>query len=228
MASDAVIFDLDGCLVDSEPHSLEAVAAEMRRLGVRDATAEEIGARFLGVSMSVICDHVSTRLGAACPPDFPDRVEVRLFAAYRSSLAVMPGALGLLGAVDEAGLRKAIATGGSPSRMRRTLEMSGLEARFRDRAFSAAQVKRGKPAPDLFLFCARQLGVAPRSCVVFEDSPHGVAGAAEAGMRVIGFIGGSHLDDRRETHAKDLLAAGAERVLYSLDEGMAAIGAEAQ
>ncbi len=78
--------------------------------------------------------------------------------------------------------------------------MSGLRARFEDRIFSAYQVERGKPHPDLFLFAARTLGVAPRACVVIEDSPLGVTAARVAGMNVLGFA--------PEGDGADLAAAG--------------------
>lgn len=219
----AVIFDLDGCLVDSEPHSLAAIAAEMRALGIEDATPEEIGARFLGVSLSVILDHVAKRSGSACPPDFAEKFERRLFARYEAGLERIPGVPELLDQLVEAGLPMAIGTGGSLLRLATTLRISGLAPYFEGRGFSADQVARGKPAPDLFLLAARELGVPPEECVVIEDSPHGVAAARAAGMRAIGFTGGSHLDGRRKAHADILERAGAEEVLADMSRMYAAI-----
>ena len=209
----AVIFDLDGCLVDSEPLSIGAIIAEMAALGIPGATFEAIRDSFLGVSMRVICDHVAEKLGVDCPPDFTDRVERRLFESYRTGLRLIDGVEGLLDRLEGAGIPFAIATGGSIRRMTYTLDCAGLTGRFPRRAFSADQVARGKPAPDIFLFAAAQLQVAPSACVVVEDSPLGVAGAVAAGARAVGFVGGSHLDGRRGAHGALLAARGASPVL---------------
>ena len=209
----AVIFDLDGCLVDSEPLSIGAIIAEMAALGIPGTTFEAIRDSFLGVSMRVICDHVAKKLGVDCPPDFTDRVERRLFESYRTGLRLIDGVEGLLDRLEGAGIPFAIATGGSIRRMTYTLDCAGLTGRFPGRAFSADQVARGKPAPDIFLFAAAQLQVAPSACVVVEDSPLGVAGAVAAGARAVGFVGGSHLDGRRGAHGALLAARGASPVL---------------
>lgn len=212
----AVIFDLDGCLVDSEPLSIAALSAELGALGVEDASFEVIRDRFLGVSMRDICIHVAERTGISCPPEFVDRVEDRLFALYRESLRPIPGAARLLAALKGAGIPFAIATGGSVRRMTATLAISGLAPWFEGCAFSADQVRRGKPAPDLFLFASDRLGVPPKACTVIEDSPHGIAGARAAGMEAIGFVGGAHLAGTRRTHRAILGKAGARAVFRRL------------
>lgn len=214
----AVIFDLDGCLVDSEPLALDAIATEMRELGVDDATPQEIRDRFLGVSIGVICQHVTTRSGRPCPADFVERFENRVLDVYRTELRRIDGADEMLDGLVSEGFAVAIATGGSIRRMTETLRISGLDGYFTGRCFSADQVARGKPAPDLVQLAARELGVAPESCVVVEDSPHGVVGAIEAGMSAIGFVGGSHLGGIRQAHADRLQKAGAAQVFDRLGE----------
>jgi HAD superfamily hydrolase (TIGR01509 family) len=209
----AVIFDLDGCLVDSETLALEALAAEMRALGIADATWRELREDFLGVTLPVVCRYVTGRLGRPCPPDYAENFYRRLYAAYAVGLPIIDGVIGLLDRLRAAGLALGIATGGSVDRMQRSLRRTGLEEYFAGRAFSADQVARGKPAPDLVLHVARQLAVAPKDCVVVEDSPHGILGAVAAGMRAIGFVGGSHLEGIRERQADRLRYAGAEVVL---------------
>ena len=209
----AVIFDLDGCLVDSETLALEALAAEMRALGIADATWRELRQDFLGVTLPVVCSYVTGRLGRPCPPDYADNFYRRLYAAYAVGLPIIDGVIELLDRLRTAGLALGIATGGSVDRMQRSLRSTGLEEYFAGRAFSADQVARGKPAPDLVLHVAHQLEVAPKDCVVVEDSPHGILGAVAAGMRSIGFVGGSHLEGIRERQADRLRDAGAEVVL---------------
>ncbi len=213
-----VIFDLDGCLVDSEPLSLEAIASEMRALGIKDATAKEIGNRFLGVAMPVIAEYVSSRLGAPVPDTFSEHVEAQLLATYQTELRQISGATELLNSLEAQGCAMAIATGGSLKRMAATLEISGLADRFVGTASSAAEVAQGKPAPDLFLLALERLKMSPSECVVLEDSPHGVKGALEAGIPAIGFVGGSHLEGKRDAHAATLRDAGAAHVFETLDD----------
>ena len=214
---------MDGCLVDSEPLSLEAVAAEMRDSGLHDVTAAEIGARYLGVSLSQIMRDVEARLGRPLVPGFADRMEARLFAAYQRGLRQIDGVEDVLGKLDRAGIPMAIASGASRRRVARTLEICGLDRFFVDRGFSADLVTHGKPAPDIFLLAAERLGVAPRNCAVLEDSPHGIKGAVEAGMRAVGFVGGSHLAGREADHAAILRAAGADRVIGHLSQATTAL-----
>ncbi|MFV0359434.1 HAD family hydrolase [Tropicimonas sp.] len=208
----AVIFDLDGCLVDSEPLSLGALATEMRAVGIPWATFEVARDRYLGVTVGDVCGAIATALGEPCPADFVENYQRHLYAAYEADLMPIAPMVDLLDHVQGAGIATCIASGGSPDRIGRTLEIAGIADRFDDRTFSGEQVARGKPAPDLVLYAARRLGVKPARCVVIEDSPHGIAGARSAGMRALGFTGGSHLDGIREAHARRLLDAGAECV----------------
>lgn len=219
----AVIFDLDGVLVDSEPLSLGVLAEEMRAIGIADANPDEIGRLFLGVSLKVIRGHVSARAGRPVPADFDTRFEDRLLAIYPDKLRVIAGVPDLLDQLQGAGIAMAIATGGSLRRMAETLRVSGLDRWFQGRAFSADQVAQGKPAPDLFLLAAHELGVDPADCVILEDSPHGVTGALRAGSRAVGFVGGTHLAGRRAEHADLLRAKGADPVLDSMSGMFAAL-----
>lgn len=219
----AVIFDMDGCLIDSEPLSLEAVAAEMRNSGLHDVTAEEVGAKYLGVSINQIIVDAGERLGHPCPPGFAERVEGRLFKAYETELRRIDGSLALLKSLEKAGIPVAVASGSSMRRIAISLEITGLGRFFEGMGFSADLVKRGKPAPDIFLYAPEKLGIAPAHCAVLEDSPHGIKGAREAGMRAIGFTGGSHLEGRRDTHAAILKEAGAAEVITTLGEAYEAL-----
>ena len=97
--------------------------------------------------------------------------------------------------------------------MRLSLESTGLLRFFDPYLFSASDVPRGKPAPDLFLYVAAKMHVAPGDCIVIEDSPAGVAAAHAAGMSPIGFIGGSHTNP---TLGAQLTAAGARAVVTDM------------
>ncbi len=109
-------------------------------------------------------------------------------------------------AIAAINLPKCVASSGTPEKIRHGLECAGLYDQLAPHIFSATQVKRGKPAPDLFLFAAEQMRAAPERCVVIEDSVPGVTGAVAAGMIVLGFHGGSHC---LPGHAEKLEAAGA-------------------
>ena len=102
-----------------------------------------------------------------------------------------------------------VASSSAPERIRRSLEVTELAGHFGDHVFSASEVVRPKPAPDLFLHAAARMGWSPGECMVVEDSVFGVAAGAAAGMRVIGFTGATHGDDSADVM---LLGAGAESV----------------
>lgn len=215
-ASPAIIFDMDGCLVDSEPLCLDTIADEMRSRGLVDASVEMISERFLGVGMSDIAAHVSSQLDGRPQVDFAERVEERLQERYKSELQLIEGIEGLLAMLVGNQIPFAIATGASSKRMAFTLEVSGLSEYFPETAFSVDDVARGKPAPDLFLHAAEKLGVRPTDCIVLEDSPHGIKGACAAGMKPFGFVGGAHLANKKKSHTSVLRDAGAQSVVETL------------
>ena len=105
-------------------------------------------------------------------------------------LEPVPSVHAAVEAVSALGLASCVASSGSHAKMRRTLGRTGLWDHFEGRIFSASEVARGKPAPDLFLHAAARMDVPPSRCVVVEDSRFGVAGAKGAGMSVVGFAGG--------------------------------------
>ena len=113
----------------------------------------------------------------------------RLYAAFRAELAPIPGIAAALAALP---CPYCVASSSQPERIELSLTVTGLWPRFAGRAFSAAMVARGKPAPDLFLHAAAAMGYAPPACLVVEDSPAGILAAQAAGMRVVAFTGGSH------------------------------------
>lgn len=218
-----VIFDLDGCLVDSEPLSLAALADEMAAVGASGIGMDELRRRFLGVSIRDIGREVGRIIGRPVPDDFEPAYHRRLFAAYARGVPQVPGIAALVDALQAAGIATAIGTGGSVERMRLTLDRAGLAARFEGTAFSADEVPLGKPAPDLFLHAARRLGLPAERCAVVEDSPHGIAAAVAAGMRPLGFLGGTHLEGMEDDHAARLRAAGAAVVAASAADLSAAL-----
>ena len=199
---DLVIFDCDGVLVDSEVISCRAHAETLTRHGY-PITADQVLVRFLGVSDREARMTIEAELGRSLPDDFELQVKQATLQFYAEGLRTIPH-------VDEAiaaiGLPKCVASSGTPEKIRHGLECAGLYDLLAPNIFSATQVKRGKPAPDLFLFAAGQMQASPARCIVIEDSVPGIAGALAAGMTVLGFHGGSHC---RPGYADTLRAAGA-------------------
>jgi HAD superfamily hydrolase (TIGR01509 family) len=205
------IFDCDGVLIDSEPLSIRVEATCLADLGMA-VTETEIAERYVGLSMAAMLADLEARFGRPLPEDFAETLRRRTAAAFEASLEVMPGVRDMLDAV---GGRICVASSSAPDRLRLSLRVVGLLARFEPNVFSATEVARGKPAPDLFLFAADRMHVAPTRCVVIEDSVPGITAARAAGMTAIGFCGGGHC---RPGHAGRLQAAGARAVFARMDE----------
>jgi HAD superfamily hydrolase (TIGR01509 family) len=201
---DLIIFDCDGVLVDSDVISCRAHAETLTRHGY-PITANQVLDRFLGVSDREARQMIEAELGRSLPHDFEIQVKQATLRSYADDLRAVPHAREAIVAID---LPKCVASSGTPEKIRHGLDCAGLYDLLAPNIFSALQVKRGKPAPDLFLFAATQLQASPERCLVIEDSVPGVTGALAAGMSVLGFHGGSLCGPG---HAEALHAAGAFR-----------------
>ncbi|MEV7420415.1 HAD family hydrolase [Streptomyces sp. NPDC089919] len=189
MTYDLVIFDNDGVLVDSEPISNTILAAYLTELG-HPTSYEESVRDFMGSAMHRIHDLVRERTGQDLPAGFDETFHGRVFAAFERELKPVPGARAVLDALVAAGTPYCLASSGSHQRIRVGHRSAGLTGYFDDaRIFSAEDVGKGKPAPDLFLHAAAGMGVAPERCLVVEDSGLGVQAALAAGMPVYGYTG---------------------------------------
>ncbi|MFD9285927.1 HAD family hydrolase [Streptomyces mirabilis] len=187
MRYDLVIFDNDGVLVDSEPISNAILAAYLTELG-HPTSYEESIRDYMGSAMHRIHELVQERSGQRLPEDFDDVFHGRVFAAFERELQPVPGAVQLLEKLAADEVPYCVASSGSHERIRVGHRKTGLDRWFDEgRVFSSQDVGRGKPAPDLFLYAAERMGVAPERCVVVEDSPLGVRAANAAGMDVYGF-----------------------------------------
>jgi HAD superfamily hydrolase (TIGR01509 family) len=198
-ATELVIFDCDGVLVDSEPVANRLLGQMLRELGL-ELTQEQIFEKFVGFSMAHVMREIESMLGRAPPATFLRDLQTRTFEAFRAELRATPG---IETALDRLGVPFCVASSGDHEKMRTTLGITGLLPRFDGRIFSVTQVARGKPAPDVYLFAAAQLGADPAACVVIEDTPPGVQAGVAAGMQVFGFCA--------HTAEWKLKAAGAHR-----------------
>ncbi len=212
---DGVIFDCDGVLVDSERISNGAWALLLTEIGL-PMTMERSLEIFMGNSMPRCVEIVTEMMGHAPPDDLLARFTANVTVALQRDLEPVEGIVALLDTLDEAGIRYGVASNGDHEKMRTTLGKTGLLERFEGKRFSAFDVGKPKPAPDLFLYAARALGFDPARTIVVEDSPLGVQGACAAGMTVIGYA--------EIVSAERLRAAGASVTIEELAEVAAVLG----
>jgi len=215
MRWDLVIFDCDGVLIDSELLSARADRECLAECGI-DLSVEEILERYTGISFAGMVADLEERHGVL-PADFADRHRMRLWPLFERELQAIPGVTAIL---DSLTCKICVASSGRPERLKHALSLVRLYDRFRPNIFSATEVRRGKPAPDLFLYAAERMGVMPERCVVIEDSMPGVTAAVAAGMSVIGFVGASHC---RAGDAARLAAQGAVVIIDDMAQLLPAL-----
>jgi HAD superfamily hydrolase (TIGR01509 family) len=192
MKFDAILWDCDGVLIDSELLACGVSAEFYSRAGF-PLTAADYMRRFIGLSRAQIADTIRREKGAdlAAAIDWSgaDAARRTLFEAELKAIAGIEGLLAKMRALE---LPMAIGSGSSPARLEHSLKLVDLWDVFAPHVYSSEQVARGKPAPDIYLFAAEQLGVAAGRCLVIEDGLHGTHAGKAAGMIVYGFTGGSH------------------------------------
>jgi len=189
MTIDLIIFDCDGVLVDSEPLAMRVLIAAIGAQGIT-ITPEAAYRDFLGRSLSSISASLLDAHGAPLGPAALASMRGDLYGLYREELRPSPGLPAMLGQLK---VPFCVASSSELERIRISLDLTGLLPWFEPNIFSASMVKHGKPAPDLFLYAAGQMNVAPANCLVIEDSPAGITAARNAGMMVFGYTGGSHV-----------------------------------
>jgi len=194
----SVIFDCDGVLVDTEPIANRVLAALLTEAGV-PTTFDDCMREYRGRAMTSVLAAATEKLGAPLPFDVADRYYTDVKTIFRLELQPVPGVIDALERIE---LPTCVASSGPHHKMEVTLRHTGLWDRFEGRIFSASEVGIGKPAPDLFLHAARQMGFDPATTAVVEDSLPGVLAARAAGMRALAFT--------RHTNADELAAAGGE------------------
>jgi HAD superfamily hydrolase (TIGR01509 family) len=180
-----VIFDCDGVLVDSEVIAVRVVGRLTAELGW-PLTEAEVIEKFVGRSEAANHAMVAERCGEEAATLFDERFRELHVEAVDAELTPVDGLPEALDALDAITLTSI----GRHEKMRNTLGRTGLYGRFEGRIFSATEVGRGKPAPDLLLHASGRMGVDPAPCLVVEDSRPGVRAARAAGMRSLGYAGG--------------------------------------
>lgn len=190
MLQPLIIFDCDGVLVDSEPISIAVLCEVITGAGcaIDEATAYRL---FLGRSMTTISETLVEQFGLRFTDVHLAEIRRQLFDLFRRELKAVMGVREALLALPNP---RCVASSSKPERIRLSLEVAGLLDLLAPSIYSATMVKRGKPAPDLFLHAAREMGAPPGDCIVIEDSPAGIEAAKNAGMRVFAFAGASHAE----------------------------------
>jgi len=185
---DLIIFDCDGVLVDSELLASDVLSEELARHNI-DIPPRECRDRFTGSSLKRVKELVFQSTGIELPDDFEENVRKQDRDIFEKRLRPVSGIEETLELLH---IPVCVASSGSMEKITHSLKLATIYDHFAPNIFSAEMVARGKPAPDLFLFAAQKMGVAPERCLVIEDSPVGVKGALKAGMTVFGFAGASH------------------------------------
>jgi len=197
----AVIFDMDGVLVDTEPFHYENEIKMFNRLGLDVQDKEH--AQFIGMANDLMWQHmVGTRHLSWSVAELTE-LTIQQGLEYLDSLTKldpMPGLLNILENFKNSGILLAVATSSDTETMQNILAKSGLRKYFQA-TVSRNDVAKSKPAPDVFLRAAQLLGVEPAACVVFEDSRNGIAAAKAAGMFCIAYCAANSV--RHDTSRAD-------------------------
>lgn len=208
-----VIFDCDGVLVDSEILAIQIEVDLLHGAGC-DISTESLTERFCGMSWKEILLTLEHENGLLLLDTLLDKTESILDERLPREVEAIPGARGVLEGLP---LPRCVCSNTKMPRLEAMLASVGLKEFFGESIFSAKDLGEGrsKPKPDVFLHGADRMGFAPLETVVVEDSVHGVQAARSAGMRVIGFTGGSHTF---VAHSRNLVSAGALTTISRMDD----------
>jgi HAD superfamily hydrolase (TIGR01509 family) len=207
---DLIIFDCDGVLVDSEVVGNRVYAEYLTAQGYPHS-ASECNAKYLGMS-DVHVMNLFENSGRSLPDTFLNDINSIMDDKLSKNLNPISGVERMLKSID---IPYCVSSSGTPMKIQNSLTKTGLIKYFDGHLFSSAQVENGKPSPDLFLFSANQMGVKPSRTLVIEDSKAGVMAGVSAGMKVVGFTGGSHIS---VGHSRSLLDLGAHYILTDMRE----------
>jgi HAD superfamily hydrolase (TIGR01509 family) len=209
--SDLVIFDCDGVLVDSEVLSCSCLADTLVEHGIQ-IDVERALELFVGRNLAAVRDYYEA-FGRLLPDSFSVELAIKLRERFSRSLLPTEGIVSVLRRLR---MPTCVASSSDLDRIVFSLQLTGLSSYFNGRLYSSQMVKRGKPAPDLFLHAAKAMHADPHRTLVIEDSVSGVSAGKAAGMTVWGFVGGSHYASRDGRAI--LVAAGADRVFARMSE----------
>ncbi len=214
MRFDALLFDFDGVLIESEAAGNRQIAAFLTGIG-HPTTPEQSMANFMGLSGADFRDAVERWIDGPLPPSFHEARAAEDACCVAEGIEEVVGAVAFVRSLP-ANLPKAVVSSSGTRWLHAHLAHLGLTDVFGDHVYSGAEhVTRGKPAPDLYLYGADRLGVPIKRCAILEDSPVGATGAVASGGYVIGLVAGSHC---APGHADRLRAIGVDAVARDFAE----------
>ncbi len=217
---EAIIFDFDGVLLESEFEGNKQLAELLTDLGHR-TSVEEALKHYVGLAGQQFIEAVEARIGEPLPSEFYERRKEQGIRALREGVRAVVGAVDFVRSLPPA-LPRAVASSSSTRWIRGHLDHLGLADAFGDHIYSGREhVERGKPAPDLYWHVAEQLGADITRIVVIEDSEVGATGAVASGARVIGLAAGAHCLDGHDAVLRSL---GVQDIAYSFDDVRRLIG----
>lgn len=217
---DAIIFDFDGVLLESE-FELNRLTAELLTGLGHPTSFEEAIEHYTGLAGRHVIEKIEARIGRQLPDEFHDRMSEASRRALADGIEPIGGAVEFVRKLPP-DLPRAIASSSSTRWVRTHLAHLGLSDAFEPHIYSGREhVSRGKPEPDLYLHAAECVGADIHRTVVVEDSKVGVTGALASGARVIGLAAGSHCLDG---HADMLRALGVKEVASSFDQVAGMLG----
>ncbi|MBP0625347.1 HAD family hydrolase [Cupriavidus consociatus] len=204
---DCVIFDCDGVLVDSEPIVNRVLNQMLNELGI-EISLEDSTRLFLGRAVREELDMIERMRGAPLPENWLSTWLARRNAVLEAEVAAVAHVRDVIGKIAATGMPVCVASGADRIKVKLQLTKTGLVELFqqdeREHIFSATEVARSKPAPDVYLLAARTMGVEPARCAVIEDSPTGVTAGVAAGMTVFGYAARNDAASLREAGAHTL------------------------
>lgn len=210
----AILFDFDGVLIESEYAGNAQIAAFLTAAG-HPTTPEQSMAKFMGLAGADFLGAVECWIGGPLPDGFHEARRAEDDRVMTEGVDAVAGAVAFVRSLP-ADLPRAVVSSSSTRWIRAHLAHIGLVDAFGDHIYSGREhVERGKPAPDLYLYAAEQLGTPIAECAIIEDSPVGATGAVASGGHVIGLCAGSHC---APGHADRLRALGVAAVANDFDE----------
>ncbi|MFZ2620631.1 MAG: HAD family phosphatase [Alphaproteobacteria bacterium] len=221
MTFQAILWDCDGVLIDSEIIACRVTAEHLTAAGYAIDTHTYI-TRFAGQSRQQVHDIILKESGVYLDQQLNlQEIAHAVTKAFEAELIAIEGVAEVLALAKAKGLPMAVASGSGLARLEQSLKLTQLWDYFDGHVYSAEQVAHGKPAPDIFLFAAEKLGVNPKACLVVEDGVHGTHAGKAAGCKVFGFYGASH---GSPAWAQTLHNAGADKLFDEMRQLPALMG----
>lgn len=211
-APEAIIFDFDGVVADSEVLANTLLAAFLTQEGLPTRYEDALD-RYKGRRWTDVALRIGDELGRTIDDTFRERYRAFSKGRMREEVGPVRGVRDFL--QNQSSRKLGVASSSNPEWLQHCVAKFAFDDHFGPHLYSAVSVDRGKPAPDVFLHAASGLKSAPQSCLVVEDSPAGIVGARAADMIAIGFVGASHA---RTSDRSTLLEAGAHAVVSSYAE----------